>query len=252
MKNKNSMKSKKWIINKHETKEIKVDNINNVSDEKFKKLIEERFQEFQNLKTETEIKIQNLEFLLGETPYRKLTTDMIKEEIIEGSSIFTLLIYLTIIESIVISFFIINNIKVENYDSLVEILLIFTLIGFTILNYLINKIRHKKVLEFTEDNYLNSKLFKSEYIKVYKRLDFASKRNTWNYYLKFFDECDKIKKVKINKIIYDTLNQPNSSKSIYVLRFPTYPRKNKYTVFLSDKFENLSSIKEESKHSINN
>ena len=55
------MKPKKWIINKHETKEIKVDNINNVSDEEFKKLIEERFQEFQNLKTETEIKIQNLE-----------------------------------------------------------------------------------------------------------------------------------------------------------------------------------------------
>ena len=74
------------------------------------------------------------------------------------------------------------------------------------------------------------------------------------YYLYFYNEQNKLKKYRISTddfVELKELLQTRGLVNIYILKYPKYKKGYKYHVFYpEDKFQNLSSIKEKSKNSI--
>lgn len=198
--------------------------------------------------------INNINAILNYTPNTKLTNPIIKSQIIRCSDIFDLLEKLL---CLVLTFFLINATMYTYYNSskyptnISKLIVSLTLILYLMFEIILKKFRYSKLLEFAENNYLKSILFKSEYINVYKKRKLLNNRsNPYKYYIQILNEQDKKVNVRTNEFVYLHLKKDNSlNKKIYVLKFPTYSICNKfeYVVMLIDNFENTSYIKETSK-----
>lgn len=187
-------------------------------------------------------------------PHCKLTNEKIIHLINETGSLFDVLLVFTVLGGIII------GLAITYFcPDLFNEMFIFTIlisIGFlAVISFGIQKIRMNNAKIFAEEHYQEAQLFKSDVNKVKCVFrPFTLEKRGFKYKLYFDDENNKERDFNLEECEFRKLKKEmdkNTHMTVFVLKYPKYKKGYKYHVFYpEDKFQNLSSIKEKSKNSI--
>lgn len=111
---------------------------------------------------------------------------------------------------------------------------------WTILN-LVGKIIMEKAKIFAKENFNKSKLFKTKYIKIDKKINSSRRNYRYTYFIEFKNEKGKNIKVELKENEYNIYKE-NINQDIYVVEIPKYKRGHLYITFNGVNFVNKSSI----------
>lgn len=233
------------ITNKYKIENIQEVNINDLSDEEFEKLINDKKLEMESIHKKINVNINKIRSMIDE----KFLSDETLKYLITNKDepFFTTIIIILFL----VVFFIPVFLPIS--DILLEKKIILTFYGLILfgLAAIVFHIREKKKEAFAEENYNKSQLFKSEFIKLKTNLNTNKHdRNLLNYYVIFLDENNKKRKNKISKELYNEykINPPHY---LYVVKLPKYKSGKFYHSFNISELENVSFLREINKNYVN-
>ena len=236
----------KFTIHKQEKTERKIIDVSNMSDEEFNELINQRKMEVEEISRNINIKVDSIKSMIDDN---YLSDNKLKHLIRNHSSAWftvwsTLLIILLVMAPTT------NKTSLHLLTENKFYMLIYVIVGLAIA-FFVHFLRDQKQKKFAEENYRDCQLFKSDFIKVKKTINTSKyDRELFDYHVVFTDETGKNRKSKINKETYNNykMSQPSF---LYVVKLPKYKSGYFYHTFDPNNIENVSYLKEKSKHYVN-
>ena len=214
--------------------------INSMSDDEFRKTINEKLSEIDKLHSEN---MKKLNSLSEKIIHGFITDNKIKNIIIHHGQDFLWALFAIIFTLGYFALFIAVNVEPPKWFMGVFIIGLFAIIWYS--EYPAIWILEKMRTTWAEGNYKKCQLFKGEYVKTYIRYY----KRTKSYFVKFTDENNKKRKCKIDYCEFEKYKE-STPGYVWVIKYPKYKRGSFYIAYHPESFDNNSSIKEISKNSV--